>query len=61
MISEKGGRELGSLASVTLMVHALPLTPVKLLRLAVFFYGQKYITPVKQGGLFTLCVNRHVL
>ncbi len=29
MISEKGGRELGSLALLTLMVHVLPLTPLK--------------------------------
>ncbi len=29
MISEKGGRELGSLALLRLMVHVLPLTPLK--------------------------------
>ncbi len=38
MISEKGGRELGSLASVTLMVHALPLTPLKTLETSRVFF-----------------------
>ncbi len=30
MISEKDGSELEFLASLTLMVHALPLTPLKI-------------------------------
>ncbi len=37
MISEKGGHELGYLALYTLMVNALPITPLKLRRLNVLF------------------------
>ncbi len=57
MISEKGGRELGSLASVTLMVHALPLTPLKTLETSRVFF---ILTSVDKSTS-TLCVNRHVL
>ncbi len=41
MISEKCGRELGSLASLTLMVHVLPLTPLKINGRAVFFLHKR--------------------
>ncbi len=37
MILEKCGRELEYLALQTLMVHALPLTPLKLRGLTVLF------------------------
>ncbi len=57
MVSEKGGRELGSLASVTLMVHALPLTPLKTLETSRVFF---ILTSVDKSTS-TLCVNRHVL
>ncbi len=46
MISEKDGRELVSRASQTPMVHALPLTPLKIHRTSRVFL---FLTVVDKG------------
>ncbi len=46
MISEKVGRELGALASQSLMVQALPLTPLKIRRTIRVFL---FLTVVEKG------------